>query len=701
MPRLLSRLSVALIASLELAAQARLTDPAHFVPRFGAQAAMDAGTGALYVVGGRYDAVLDLWRLQGGTWQRLADLPVTGLVSGLAYDPVRARLVASIGTENQESRLYEFDGTNWDTGFASPVWLPQLLHDPVRNLLIAFGATSPFSNGGQLWAWNGTSLAPLPMTGAPWAGIWGDIAFDAVSGRVVVAKPWFNEVHEWNGTVWTTTVATSPIGNGQAATDPVTGRVVYVNGAYTVPIAHTWTGQAFVPFPMTGMPHRFGGAVCGNTAAGALQIIGGRDLSSHPRGDVWQSSPSGWQQVVPDTTDPQFAAPLVVATGPGEALAFDGGGYVAGTPTRTARWQNGVWTVLQPTTSPSSRIGFAFAGDPATGRAYLFGGQTVSGTLLGDFWLWNGTNWQQLPGGPSPRQGHTMCFRSEAGRLVLYGGTQANETWEWDGTSWQLRATGFPPHVGTATFAHDDVRRRSVLTTFGLLGVEMWEWDGINWFSTNPPTRPSIPQQSALAAFDPMRERVVVVETGHWTPAPSHEWDGTSWRSFPLDTRLRSNSLAVAGIPEVGAVVIHLQSAITLTLTNSAPATTTSFANACPDPQRRLSSNHPWLGTTCTLRYPAANGALCLFATGASNTQYGGVPLPIDLGIVGLPGCSLLVAPDLLDLRTATAGAATRPIALPANPALVGVQLFHQAADLSAGFTATSQGLRHVTGTLW
>lgn len=701
MPRPLSPCFAVLLPMSCLAAQAHFTDPAHLVPRFGGRGAMDPTTGALYVVGGRYDHVLDLWRLQGGSWQQLADLPITGIVHGLAYDPVRTRLVASVGSEGGQSWLYEFDGTSWNAGFASPVRWPQLLHDPARNQLLAFGSTSPFANGLQLWSWNGAALTPLPMTGAPFSGIWGPIAFDAVSNRVVVAKPYFDEVHEWNGTSWTTTNVTSPIGDDLAATDPVSGRVVYYKGNLLTPLAYTWTGQSFAPFAMTGLPARFKPVFLGNTTSGALEIVGGQDLASQPHGDVWRATPSGWQQVVADTADPRFADLRAVAIGQGEALGFDGGGYVAGTPPRTARWQNGAWTALQPGATPSARTGFALAGDPATGRAFLFGGNGWNGALLGDFWLWNGTTWQQLPGGPSPRQNHTMCFRSDTGRLVLYGGTSGNETWEWDGSTWSLRASGFPPHVGTANLAYDEVRRRSVLTTFGLAGVEMWEWDGANWFSTNPPTRPSIPPQSALAAFDPVRERVVVLEAGHTNPAPSHEWDGTTWRSFPLAPRLRAQRLAAVGVPGVGLVVAHLENASTVTLTNDVPATTTGFGSACPDVQRRLTSNHPWLGTTCTLRYPAANGTLCLFASGGSNTQYGGVPLPIDLGVLGLPGCSLFVAPDLLDLRTAAGGAATLTIVLPANPALAGVQLFHQAAELAAGFTATSQGLRLVTGTLW
>src|SRR5262249_28730583 len=150
------------------------------------------------------------------------------------------------------------------------------------------------------------------------------------------------------------------------------------------------------------------------------QLVGGAWGYLEPHGDAWEFDGTSWQQVSPETADPQFFAPTMVAIGERRAFVFDGGAYV-GAPTRPAILGDGTWTMLHPAHSPPPRSRFALASDPATGRAFLFGG-TANGALLADFWLWNGSDWQQLPGGPSSRVDHGLCFRGDAQRLVLYGG---------------------------------------------------------------------------------------------------------------------------------------------------------------------------------------------------------------------------------------------------------------------------------------
>jgi len=414
--------------------------------------------------------------------------------------------------------------------------------------------------------------------------------------------------------------------------------------------------------------------------------------------------------VSPETADPQFLYPTMVASGERRAFVFDAGGGPYGPlgATRTAIWDDGAWTMLQPAHSPPPRnSGFALAGDPATGRAFLFGG-SANGALLADFWLWDGSDWQQLPGGPSGRVDHGMCFRGDAQRLVLYGGNDLagaaiNQTWEWDGASWSLRNATFPPHSGPARLSWHPQRQRTVLTTFGLLGIEIWEWDGSNWFSTNPASRPTLATQSFLrATYDPVRETILVVDGTAQPLGRIHEWDGSAWRSFAPDTRLRSNyQLASAGVPGTGLVVQNVRGQVTLTLQHDFPASVSALGDACPDPQRVLTANQPWLGRTYTLRYPCDAGTVCLFASGFSNTQWAGGPLPFDLAAFGLPGCSLMVAPDVLDLRVPAGGSAQLAIALPLTPALAGTRLYHQAAALTTGLAAVSQGVEVVTGSLW
>lgn len=76
---------------------------------------------------------------------------------------------------------------------------------------------------------------------------------------------------------------------------------------------------------------------------------------------------------------------------------------------------------------------------------------------------------------------------------------------------------------------------------------------------------------------------------------------------------------------------------------------------------------------------PAAMGAL-----GLSSSTWGGVPLPADLGTLGMPGCTQFVSVDVATFLPAGAGTASWSIPVPAQSALVGTTVFLQALVLDA-----------------
>ncbi|HKB16317.1 MAG TPA: integrin alpha, partial [Planctomycetota bacterium] len=73
----------------------------------------------------------------------------------------------------------------------------------------------------------------------------------------------------------------------------------------------------------------------------------------------------------------------------------------------------------------------------------------------------------------------------------------------------------------------------------------------------------------------------------------------------------------------------------------------------------------------------ALGGAIALLVAGLSNTTWNGNPLPLNLGGIGVPACSLFVSPDFF-FATVTSGTGagdgigTVPLPVPANPALAG-----------------------------
>ena len=73
----------------------------------------------------------------------------------------------------------------------------------------------------------------------------------------------------------------------------------------------------------------------------------------------------------------------------------------------------------------------------------------------------------------------------------------------------------------------------------------------------------------------------------------------------------------------------------------------------------------------------ASTSAWLLF--GASRTNWGSYPLPLDLGIIGAPGCPLLCTADVLvACSTNSAGSASFSVAVPMDFGLIGASFFNQ-----------------------
>ena len=98
-------------------------------------------------------------------------------------------------------------------------------------------------------------------------------------------------------------------------------------------------------------------------------------------------------------------------------------------------------------------------------------------------------------------------------------------------------------------------------------------------------------------------------------------------------------------------------------------------------------STSPTIGTTFTLRMPITSPAVLLTvgAIGFQNTTWGGLPLPFDLGVIGMTGCMLWTDLAITSVLAQTAVAATMPVVLPNDPASIGTPLYMQAFPLVTG----------------
>ncbi|HEX6813509.1 MAG TPA: kelch repeat-containing protein [Planctomycetota bacterium] len=363
------------------------------------------------------------------------------------------------------------------------------------------------------------------------------------------------------------------------------------------------------------------------------------------------------------------------------------------------------WQLRTPTASPGPRWAASMAFDPVTGTTILFGGTTVTGgsSPNATTWRWNGTTWTQLqpPQSPPALLGHAMATDLLNNRIVLFGGRDPSsahlaQTWIFDGTTWtQLTSSPQPP----ARCCHDlalDFTTGSLVLFGGWGGSnfgDTWELVGNSWFQRSPAQSPTARwghRMAWSAAFGG------VVLHGKSTPSAGNDtwaWNGTTWQLLPLAAPYPTvwNAVLKAEF-SVGRLFMFGGSDGTatnklFTLDSTAPGsfTATGFGCAGPSGTPALTGlGFPWIGTTVSLS-AAPIPILGVFVLGMSNTISGGVPLPLPLAFLGMPGCSLQVSLDTLVTSSPGGGAAQVAVQIPLLPSLVGTTFHVQAGSFDPG----------------
>lgn len=153
--------------------------------------------------------------------------------------------------------------------------------------------------------------------------------------------------------------------------------------------------------------------------------------------------------------------------------------------------------------------------------------------------------------------------------------------------------------------------------------------------------------------------------------------DGDQWPEVAIGAPYHFQS----GVGGVGRVTVH-----SLTVTGLATPFGTSCAGSLAQTPQFSTSALPRLGQTFDLRITQAPGnTVVAFAQGLSNTVAGAVPLPIDLGALGAPGCALLTSTDVVQGGvTNGSGGAILPFTVPTTPALAGFRWYAQGAVLTS-----------------
>ena len=433
-----------------------------------------------------------------------------------------------------------------------------------------------------------------------------------------------------------------------------------------------------------------------------------------------------WQQdAVPPPVVPRSDAGVVWMAS-ADRLVLTGGWNGSRDLDETWTFDGATWTRQQPTNSPGEHSSHGLAYDAARDRVVLFGGWNAGGLRSAETWEWDGADWQQRQPSrsPSARASVAMAYDPRRGRVVLFGGTCGagcafGDTWEWDGQDWSQVPTGSaaPAARYSAAFAWDAVGGRLVLfggRTPGARVDDTWAYDANGWQRLQPSRAPS-PRSAAACATDPARGRIVLFGgfDGAWRD-DTWEFDGAEWipRS-PVGAMPSGRGFAaMAHHPGLRRSVLvggAAGAAFPRDAWGYEPVDAGGlrpFGTGCPAAAPSLTTAGgalPWLGDTLRFEFRAAVGTARrpLLWLGASRTVWRGSPLPLDLGAYGLPGCDLLVAPDVgLPMTPIPTGIADVAVTVPRDPALIGSRVFAQAIDVSGSavpFTLTG-GLELVLG---
>lgn len=255
------------------------------------------------------------------------------------------------------------------------------------------------------------------------------------------------------------------------------------------------------------------------------------------------------------------------------------------------------------------------------------------------------------------------------------GGTYLGKpTWEYDGTTWTSVTTPVDPGFSEDHGMAYDARRGSMVKTHGYSfpypSTDTWEYTGTTWIRRTP----------SLSALPPQRQ----------------------WAGFCFDTA-RGNFVLFGGT-QFGSD-LHLDD--TWLYTPPTRGSATPFGTSCPGSAgaATLSSiGVPELGRTFQLKVASAPSFVTVaFCLGASDRQWAGTPLPLDLGPFGMTACRLYVSLDLMIYTsTGPAGWCAVPVAVPSDASLAGQQVYTQFGvwDPAAnpGGLTTTNGLVLVIG---
>ena len=425
---------------------------------------------------------------------------------------------------------------------------------------------------------------------------------------------------------------------------------------------------------------------------------------------------------------------------------FLGGSFTAAAgiaASRVARWNGSSWSTLASGCNDQvSALAMLASGDLVAGGGFTI----ASGVPANHIARWNGTGWSALGGGlNSTVQALAVLPNGDlvaGGSFTTAGGVAANKIARWDGSSWSAIGSGMNSNVRAfAVLPNGDLVAGGTFTTAGGVTASLIaRWNGIAWSGLGSgigiPGFPGSDSVNALAVL-PNGDLVAggsFTTAGGVTANRIARWNGSAWSA--LGGGFSSTVMALAVLPNgdlVAGGVFTTAGGVTVNRIarwngSAWSALGGGLADGCialavlPTGQLAVGGNFLTAGgnvsayfaryaTPCVATV-ASSGAACASSSGASTyaaltqpwtgaayrtrgtglpafafvavvTGFAATAIPLAAVLPPSPaGCTLLAAPDVVDIALATAGTVDAQLALPNTSALAGVALHQQLVAL-------------------
>ncbi len=385
----------------------------------------------------------------------------------------------------------------------------------------------------------------------------------------------------------------------------------------------------------------------------------------------------------------------------GRILMF---GDLTPSQTDTWAWSNRDWTLVPTVMKPKPARDAAMVYDRSRMRTLLFGGRArMANQVTNENWEFDGSNWKQLfpTNSPSPRSDAAVAYDARRRRTVLFSGRGASkfrDTWEWDGVNWRQVATTSPLARIGACMTYDTLRGVCVMFG-GRIKTDLdetWEYNGTAWKKINLPLRPA-GRWNAAMTYD-LKRGVCVLYGGRSNSAnkiysDTWEYNGKSWKQIKLAgpgplwgaameyDATRSEVILFGGIHMVGGQ--EKWDTWRYSGSPSNPAAYTPIGKGCGGKAgvpslAALPGSLPYINGPFTIygsKLPVGKPASLIW--GLSRTKWAGFNLPMNLGLLSMPGCNLYSSIEIVQGLNHN-GTVRVALNLPNNPYLINKHFYNQ-----------------------